>query len=195
MSPRVHWLVVLTALLACASHAEEMAGTAPPAPAAIVEPPKALPTVSGPSLANNIVRLPANTVVQLEVVDTVSSASSLSGDHFALRLASPLMVGEQTVLPAGTPVIGEVVHAASSSFGGKPGELLLAARYIDVPQGAIRLRSSFGAAGQDRNNLVAGVAGVVGFFGLAIKGREYELPAGSLLSARVASETDVHIAL
>lgn len=194
MSPRVHWLVVLTALLACASHAEEMAGTAPPAPAAIVEPPKALPPVFRPSSAN-IVRLPANTVVQLEVVDAVSSASSLSGDHFALRLASPLMVGEQAVLPAGTPVIGEVVHAASSSFGGKPGELLLAARYIDVPQGPIRLRSSFGAAGQDRNNLVAGVAGVVGLFGLAIKGREYELPAGSLLSARVASETDVHIAL
>lgn len=133
--------------------------------------------------------IPAGTVVQLELVDTVGSAIHRSGDHFSLRVTEPVMAGERVLLPAGTPVVGEVLHAAKSGFGGKPGELLLAARYIDSASGRIRLRSSFGAAGKDQAGLAAGVTIAVGVIGFVVRGKEYELPAGTGLSARIAEDT------
>jgi hypothetical protein len=45
------------------------------------------------------------------------------------------------VAPAGTPGVGEVVHAAHASFGGKAGELILAVRYLELNGTRIPLRS------------------------------------------------------
>lgn len=135
--------------------------------------------------------LPASTVVTLQTIDIVSSKTSKPGDTFRLRIAEPVMSGDMVLIPADTPVIGEVVHAARSGIGGKAGELILAARYIDAPQGRMRLRSSFSAAGKDTTGAALAVAMVTAGLGIIIKGKEMELPAGTMLSARLAADTTI----
>lgn len=133
--------------------------------------------------------LPANTQIELETVDTVGSRLSKPGDFFKLRVAVDVRVDGVLVIPAGTPATGQVVHAAKASAGGKAGELILAARFLSLPQGEVRLRSGFGATGRARTGASLATAMVVGVFGLLVKGKDLELPAGTALSARLASDT------
>lgn len=135
--------------------------------------------------------VPANTTVELEMVDTVSSVTSKRGDFFKLRVAVDVKSGERILIPAGTPVVGQVVHAAGAGAGGKSGELILAARYVELPQGPVKLRGSFGAAGKDRVGAAFATSLFGGPFGLMVRGKESVLPAGSALSARVANDTPI----
>jgi hypothetical protein len=163
------------------------------APAAAVPVAPAAPATTAPTTTAGV-PVPANTVVELEMVDSVSSRTSKPGDVFRLRLTAPLAIEGTELLPAGTPATGEVVHAAKSGFGGKPGELLLAARFIEAPQGRIKLRAGLGAAGQDNTKASIGVAIIAGagiagaVVGMAVRGKDLELDAGTRVSARIAAD-------
>lgn len=133
--------------------------------------------------------LPANTVIELEMAETVSSMTSKPGDLFHLRVTTAVMSGSTVLIPAGTPAIGQVVHATRAGVGGKAGELILAARYLETSQGQIKLRSSFGAAGKSRVGAAVVTSVAIGVLGVLIKGKHVELPVGSPLSARLASDT------
>ncbi len=130
--------------------------------------------------------LATNTVVELETVDPLSSNTSKTGDFFHLKVSAPVYLDGVVMIPAGTQVVGQVVHAAKSGMGGKAGELILAARYIDMPPKRVKLHAAFGSAGQSRSSasMVATVA--IGVIGLAIHGKQVNLPAGTPISARLA---------
>jgi hypothetical protein len=161
--------------------AVEPALNPPPAP---VTAPIALPDPAG-------LLLPANTVLELELVEGISSKTSMPDDFFKMRVVIPKKAGDTILIPAGTLAIGQVVHAQKSRGGGKAGELILAARYLDMPQGRIKLRSTFGAAGKDHTGASIGVAIAAGVFGFIVKGTEMELPAGSRLSAKTAEPVSI----
>jgi hypothetical protein len=147
---------------------------APPAPAPAAPALEAAP------------RLPANTVVELEMVDSVSSETSRRGDLFKMRVAVAVSWQGQVLVPAGTLAVGQVVHVQKARGGGKGGELILAARYLDLPQGQVKLRSTFGAAGANRVRTSLALAYAVGPFAMLVKGKTVAMPAGAALSARIA---------
>jgi hypothetical protein len=150
--------------------------------------PAAAPTAPS-AAAPAVLSLPANTVIELETVDTVNSRLNKPGDFFKLRVAAEVRIGGVLVIPAGTPATGQVVHAAKAGGGGKAGELILAARFLSLPQGEVRLRSGFGATGRGRIGASLATALAVGVFGMLVKGKNLELPAGTALSARLAADT------
>jgi hypothetical protein len=133
--------------------------------------------------------LPANAVVELEMVDAVSSQTSKRGDLFHMRVVQPLRVGERELVPAGTVAVGQVVHAQKSGAGGRGGELILAARFLEMPQGQVKLRASLGAAGAARVKSSLALSFAVGPLALFVKGKTVSLPAGAALSARIAADT------
>lgn len=191
----VRWLFASTCVVVALAQATSAAAqTAVTADAAANQPssataPLASPEQLGARVAPPALPLPANTVIELEMIDTVSSKTSKRDDFFKLRVAVDVKSGDVVLIPAGTPVVGQVVHAQRAHGGGKAGELILAARYLDLPQGQVKLHSSFGASG--RNRFGASVAGMVAFgvLGFLIKGKDVELAAGSPLSARLAADT------
>lgn len=136
--------------------------------------------------------LPANTVVEIRTVDAVSSRTNKSGDRFMMRVAAPVMMDGIVVIPVDTPVVGEVIHAARSGFGGKAGELSLAARYIEHPKGNIRLKSSLGSSGRDNAAAAVVTTALIGVVGFVVKGGEKELLADTPLSAKLAVATEIH---
>jgi hypothetical protein len=142
-------------------------------------------------------RVPARTMVEIEIVDTINSRNNSTGQSFAIRLAAPLVIDGRTVAPAGTLGVGEIVHAARARAAGKAGELILAARYLDFGGTRIPLRSfRYGASqGLDNSGAVntgnlaaAAVLPVASIVGFLIAGGEVNIPAGTTANAQTAAE-------
>lgn len=148
-----------------------------------------IPPVS-PSVAP--VRIAATTLVDIELVEPLSSRTAVMDAMFPIRLAEPLMDGDRVLLPAGTPGMGQVVHAAKSGGGGRAGELLLAARYLEVNGVRIPLRRfRLGTSGAQRSDAAFAVGSVVPFGQLLVKGKEVEYAAGTRANALVAADTEI----
>jgi len=141
--------------------------------------------------------VPARTPIDIEFVDTVNSRANQNGDRFAFRLVEPLVVDGHVLAPAGTPGVGEVVHAAHASFGGKAGELILAVRYLELNGTRIPLRSLRYGARQGRDNsaavntgaiVAAAVVPVAAMLGFLISGGEVNVPPGTRANAMTSTE-------
>jgi len=127
----------------------------------------------------------ANTELVFEMLDTVSSKTHVRGDAFRLRLALPLVVDGQVLIPAGTPAHGEVVHAASTRWGGEAGELILAARYIDFAGRQIPLRLFQTSIGVSHERLAANLMYAAPIAAVFVRGKHVEVHAGGHISARL----------
>jgi len=132
-------------------------------------------------------QIPAGTLVRLEILDLLNSSQRKRGDKFGLRVAAPIIVDGKERVPAGTIGVGEIVHAAAARGGGAPGELLIAARSLDLHGQMIPLRGlKLGVAGGDNSGMALGVSLAAGPFALFIRGREIEIPALTRVEAKVA---------
>jgi hypothetical protein len=128
----------------------------------------------------------ADTLVELETTEAISSRDRKPGDSFGLRLHAPLIVDGSVVIPAGTMGIGQIVHAERARGGGKPGELILAARYLQLDDRQVRLHGmKLFAVGGDHSKTALAVAMAVGVFGQFVHGGEVEIPAGTLANAKL----------
>jgi hypothetical protein len=168
----------LVALCLCVVAGHALAAVAPSSPAQASTSPSTVAPL----------RLPANTHVELEVAEGVSSRTATRGANFGLRVRQDVVVDGRVVVPAGTKGVGQVVHAQRKGIGGKPGELIVAARRLDLPGGPVRLRSTFGAAGEARIGAAVATSVAFGVLGLLVKGSDTELPAGTALSARTSED-------
>lgn len=144
------------------------------------------------------VRLPALTPLRLRVVGEVSSKTNVKGDKVVIVLAEPLSVDGTLVIPAGTRGVAEVLHAAKGGMGGKAGELLIAARHLQLgPDLQIPLRSFRLAPVSGKNNeglatglsIAGGVAG--GIAAMMITGGSARVPDGSEAFAKTAADVDI----
>jgi hypothetical protein len=133
--------------------------------------------------------IPPGTLVELEITQPLSSATAKRGDKFALKLRAPFSCGDDVIVPADTPGIGEIVHAERSRSGGKPGELLLAARHLEHDGVHWPLRGlKLGAVGVDRSKAALAASFGIGAFALFIRGKEIEIPAGTIVNAKLAHD-------
>jgi hypothetical protein len=132
----------------------------------------------------------AGSAVELEIVEPISSKRHKKGDRFALRLVTALTVGSDVHVPAGTIGTGEVIHASPSRAGGKPGELLLAARQLETSDGRrIGLRAmKLSARGKDTSTAAITTAMLIGPVAMFVHGSEIEIPAGTRAMAKLAQD-------
>lgn len=181
-------------LAAASAHAQGGAAAADTASPAAAEPAPA-PAAEAPPAA--CCTVPARTPIEIEILDTVNSKTNHNGDHFAFRLAAPLTIDSRIVIPAGTTGVGEVVHAERARFGGRAGELILAARYLELGGNRIPLRTlRFGPQqGHDSSGTInslnvaaAATVPALALLGYLIAGGEVNVPAGTRASAQIAAE-------
>ena len=143
-------------------------------------------------------RLPAGTTVAVQLVDPIGTHETKTGDAFAVRLAAPVIVDGQIVLPVGTPGLGRVIQASPPGAGGKGAKLVVAAEYLSLPQGVIPLQAmQLAAIGKDQSMTanVSSVGGLVffplGLVGFAVKGGDIEIPAGTAAVAKTSQDIDL----
>lgn len=134
-------------------------------------------------------RIADGTVVTIEILEPLNSALLKRGDRFRLRLAETVLAEGEPVLASGLEGVGEIVHAEKSRSGGKAGELLIAARYLETSGTQVPLRGlKVGGRGKDNTNAAMATAFAVGPFALFVRGREIVIPAGTLAQAKIAKE-------
>ena len=139
-----------------------------------------------------IVRIPAGTSVNVELVDALSSETTLPMMHFALRLVDPIVIDGHELAPAGLLGDGEVIDAVPSGMGGRQGRLITSGRYLDFNGQHVRIRGlQWGAAGTDRSNAALGVSFFAGAAGFLVQGGEVHMPAGTRGVARLAVDVDL----
>lgn len=125
----------------------------------------------------------------------LGSKTSKSGDTFPIRLAEPLVVDGHELVPAGTMGMGEVVHAKKAGGSGAAGELVLAARYLDVGGRHMKLRSlRLVPEGNSKINTVntlmvatsPTILAPVALAGFFISGGQAMVPEGTVAEAKIA---------
>jgi len=141
------------------------------------------------------IMLPSKTPVLLEFSSEVSSKTALNGAEVNFVLAEDIVVDDVILVAKGAPAVGEVIHAQKSGFGGRGGELIIAARYIRLGEQRIALRSLKPLAGPyaGKNHSAAALAvsmvPYAGLVSLFITGGEIVIPAGTQALALTAAET------
>jgi hypothetical protein len=143
------------------------------------------------------IKIPAGTTVQLEFVETMSSATSKTGQTFALRLREPIMIDGRPVVPAGTMGGGEVIDASRSGIGGRSGKLILSGRFIEFQGQRVRIRGLQSLlAGTDRSRTVVNATILVpqvGFLVGFIQGGDIVVPVGTAATAQLATDLIVSV--
>lgn len=193
-------LVTWSALVALPVASLAQNGPPPTAPAVNIATPTTTPAVATttsptaatpPAAAGPCCLIPSGTIVEIAIDDPLDSKSSAIGQHFAIHLTTPLQLSDGNfVIPAGTRGGGEVIHAAKAHMGGKAGELILAARYLDVGGVQVPLRGfHLGGQGKDNSTLVMAAVISVGIAGMLISGGEKRVPVGSIATAKIAVDT------
>jgi hypothetical protein len=182
--------------LSPAGHAQTPPGEGPAetAPSTAAPTPDTAAAPAAATAPSGSIRIPAGMAVEMEFVEAVGSATSHPGDTFALRLAAPIVIDGRVIVPAGAPGGGEVIDAQASRFGGQQGKLVISGRFLDVNGQRVRIRGmTITGAGRSNVGMVAGLAWVpyAGLGSIFIHGREIEIPAGALASAKLAVDVDV----
>jgi hypothetical protein len=140
-----------------------------------------------PTIADAAPCIPALTPVRIAIKAHLGSKISLGGQTFPIELAQPIVVDGRELLPAGTAGMGEVVHAKKSGGSGASGELILAARYLEVGGKRLRLRSlNFAQAGEDKIGTAIVASMVLSFAGFLVKGKGIDVPEGAEAWAKTA---------
>jgi hypothetical protein len=143
--------------------------------------------------------LPAKSPVLLEFVSGISSKTAQKGGPVEFLLAEDVLIDGQRLIPKGTSVIGEIIHAQKSGFGGRGGELIIAARHIQLAEQRIALRSlkplAGPYAGKNHSDAALAVSMIpyAGLVSLFITGGEIVIPAGTRALALTAVEAQVAV--
>ena len=185
----------------------------PPAPVAAPKPePPPAPTFRE-------VTIPAGTALSVSVLSTLGSKTSQIEDPVRGALAEPVIVSGRTALPKGTEITGTVTDAKESAR--VKGKALLAFRFerltfdgeshrIQTAKVTIEAQQNKGddvkkgGAGAGLGAIVGGIAGggkgaaigaVAGGTGavLATKGKEVEIPPGTVVSALLQSALTIRV--
>lgn len=131
--------------------------------------------------------LPAGTLIALRIDQDLSSRTAKRGDKFPISLAHDLWANDRIVIPTGTRGVGEVIHSAGKGFGGRAGELIVTARYLQVDGRQIPLKNfKLGVAGIDNSNAALFSSLAVPIAGLFVTGTSASIGLGQLAQAKLA---------
>src|SRR5215204_5189364 len=70
-----------------------------------------------PAYARGDIRIPAGTALTVRVETEVRSTTSRPGDEFRATVTTPLVIGGETAVPAGSVVTGSVDNVSARAFG------------------------------------------------------------------------------
>jgi hypothetical protein len=171
---------------ACAVALSTAASAQVAAPAAQ---PLAVGTSSAPILRTG-------TEIQLKLQEPLSTKGKKLrvGQHFQLAVVEAVSVGGQSVIPVGSPAVGEITEVRNKGMWGKSGHLTASLLYVSVNGRQIRLTGTFDDKGvTGTGGVVAAVllVPVVGFF---TTGTSAEIAAGSQVKGFIGEDVPLTFA-
>jgi hypothetical protein len=164
-----------------------LASTAPAATASIAATPAPLAAPPAPAVAAILapIKIVEGTEMSVRIEDRLTSKDANEGDRFTITLDDDVTLSDGTVLKAGYRGVGEIVEARRNGAMGRTGKLNIRLNYLKVGEQRIRLRGAKSAQGDHRTGTQVVTVVLVGVFAGFVKGKNTEIPKGTLVSAFV----------
>ena len=150
------------------------------------------------------VEVPAHTVARLQLTQTLKPSVTKKGDIVLLRLTHNIVIGNNLVVPVGSPAEAIVTSVKKPRSFGRPSEIKLSVRKLFTLGGgalpmhegeeskkATEFEASYAAAAGTSlvGALALGPLGLAG--GFLVRGNAKDVPAGAVLYAETASAQTV----
>ncbi|BCA57944.1 hypothetical protein [Sphingomonas sp. HMP6] len=151
--------------------------------------------IAAPSAANAVLRV--GTEVPLKLSETLTTKGKMLrvGQRFHMEVASDIVVQGITVVPAGSPAMGEITDVRNKGMWGKSGHLSARILYVTVNGRQIRMSGAFDDKGVAGGIGAAAVSAVVflpaGFF---MTGTSAQVPLGAAVKGFIDEDVPLAIA-
>ena len=125
------------------------------------------------------VTLHAGDLVPLATIAAVSTKTAAVGDLVPMTVSEDVRIAGRTIIPRGTPAMGEVATMQAKGAFGQAGKLLVRPLYLTLGDRTVRLEGGSGARG------TVPVGSVIGLIALSagFTGRSAVIPAGTTIPA------------
>lgn len=137
--------------------------------------------IASPSFNSAVLRTGTEVPLRLSEELTTKGKHLRVGQRFHMETSEPVIVQGVTVIPVGSPAMGEITDVKNKGMWGKSGHLGARILYVTVNGRQIRLSGAFDDKG------VAGTAGVVGAVALVpvagffVTGTSAKVPMGTIV--------------
>jgi hypothetical protein len=156
-------------------------------------PQPAVAPIAAPATTGAVLRVGTEVPLRLREELTTKGKKMRVGYRFQLETSEPVMVQGVTVIPTGSPAVGEITNARNKGMWGKSGKLNARILYVTVNGRQIRLTGQFDDKGTAGGIGAVAVSAIVflpaGFF---MTGTSAKVPAGAIVKAFV--DEDVPLA-
>lgn len=151
--------------------------------------------IAAPATGNAVLR--TGTVVPLRLSEelTTKGKKLRVGQRFRMETSEPVIVQGATVIPVGSPAVGEITDVRNKGMWGKSGHLGARILYVTVNGRQVRLSGAFDDKGKAGGVGAAAVSALVflpaGFF---MTGTSALVPAGTIVKGFVDEDVTLSIA-
>jgi hypothetical protein len=151
--------------------------------------------IAAPATSNAVLR--TGTVVPLRLSEelTTKGKKLRVGQRFRMETSEPVIVQGATVIPVGSPAVGEITDVRNKGMWGKSGHLGARILYVTVNGRQVRLSGAFDDKGKAGGVGAAAVSALVflpaGFF---MTGTSALVPAGTIVKGFVDEDVTLSIA-
>ncbi len=150
--------------------------------------------IAAPTTTNAVLRAGTEVPLRLSEELTTKGKKLRVGQRFRLEVSEAVMVQGVTVIPAGSPAVGEITDVRNKGMWGKSGHLGARALYATVNGRQIRLTGSFDDKGKAGGiGAVAASALLLPVAGFFMTGTSALVPIGTAVKAFV--DEDVQLAM
>ena len=180
-------------LITCATPAFAQTEAAPAVSPAVATP--VAPPVAAPATTNAVLRTGTEVALRLSEELTTQGKKLRVGNRFRLEMSEPVIVQGVTVIPAGSPAVGEITDVRNKGMWGKSGRLVARLLYVTVNGRQIRLTGAFDDKGVAGGVGAVAVSAVVflpaGFF---MTGTSAKVPMGTVIKGFIDEDVPLTIA-
>jgi hypothetical protein len=188
-------LAVLTALAAVSTPALAMQQAPAPAPVAAPALAPAAAPIAAPVAGSAMLRVGTEVPLRLTEELTTKGKKLRVGQRFHMETSEPIVVQGVSVIPAGSPAVGELTDVRNKGMWGKSGHLAARILYVTVNGRQIRLSGAFDDKGTAGGIGAVAVSALVflpaGFF---MTGTSAKVPMGTIVKGFVDEDVPLSFA-
>lgn len=141
--------------------------------------------------AGNVVVLKAGTVINLELIDRVTSDMRI-GETVDFRVTNDVKAGGIVVIPAGSVAKGQISSISKNKIFGSAGEVSVQVKSVSAIDGTRVALSGSTLTAEGKSKLAVSLTlTLFCLLGFLIKGGDGEIIPGTMFSAIVANDTDI----
>lgn len=146
------------------------------------------------TMPGEVVVIKAGTMIPMELMSTLTSNNTRSGQMVDFRVVSDIKVNNKTVITAGSIAQGQITKAEKNGLLGSAGELEISIRSVKAVDGTTIYLSNNNLSDEGSNKLALSIVlTLFCLFGFLIRGGKAEIPAGTQIQGMVSSNVEINL--